>query len=318
MSLVDELLSRLKIEDVIGAQYGLRRTGSELRTEAHHSLVIDPERQLFTWFSREVDGRPAGGSVLSFLALEAFHTTKFKHLNPEQKRAVMDQACKLAGIDRAAWKRANPAQHGSKPHAAGTHAPARRKKGKTYATALEAVEACDRWLERDGFTQTASWIYEALTKRKHWEPAIKVLRYDHMDGAKQKQIRPIHRVKNGWRIGLGPWGAKRWNPETKQTERARLCPLYRLPKIEKALAAAAEGQALPDLHVVEGEKCADALARFGFLATTSQGGCGRWAETDWSPLKRWVGAGGRVLCWPDQDAAGRAYVDDVAESIQTT
>lgn len=72
-------------------------------------------------------------------------------------------------------------------------------------------------------------------------------------------------------------------------------PLYNLDRIA---AAAAEDLVL----FVEGEKCADALAALGFLATTSFGGSKALAKTDLSPL-----AGRSVTIWPDHDEPGRAY-----------
>lgn len=59
--------------------------------------------------------------------------------------------------------------------------------------------------------------------------------------------------------------------------------------------------------LVEGEKCADALSRFGFLVTTSMGGSNAAHHTDWSPLK-----GRDVIIWPDHDEAGEKYADKVA------
>ncbi len=72
-------------------------------------------------------------------------------------------------------------------------------------------------------------------------------------------------------------------------------PLYNLDRLT---AAAPETLVL----FVEGEKCADALAGLGVLATTSFGGCKALAKTDLAPL-----AGRRVAIWPDHDEPGRAY-----------
>jgi len=60
--------------------------------------------------------------------------------------------------------------------------------------------------------------------------------------------------------------------------------------------------------LVEGEKCADALAGLGFLATTSMGGSNAARFTDWSPL-----AGREVIIWPDHDAPGAKYASTVAD-----
>jgi 5S rRNA maturation endonuclease (ribonuclease M5) len=79
-------------------------------------------------------------------------------------------------------------------------------------------------------------------------------------------------------------------------------PLYRLPKV------AADDWVV----LVEGEKCAEALEAIGVTATTAMGGSGAPLEkTDWSPL-----AGKRVILWPDNDEAGRAYMERVASHLR--
>lgn len=72
------------------------------------------------------------------------------------------------------------------------------------------------------------------------------------------------------------------------------------------------------LHVVEGEKCADCLAELGLVVTTSQGGCVRAKETDWTPAARFE----RVLIWKDVDAdapgggnPGEKFASTVCELI---
>ncbi|MBS0194407.1 MAG: DUF927 domain-containing protein [Proteobacteria bacterium] len=62
--------------------------------------------------------------------------------------------------------------------------------------------------------------------------------------------------------------------------------------------------------IVEGESCADALARLGLTAVTS--GSASSADTaDWSPLK-----GRSALLWPDNDKAGTKYMTDVARHLR--
>jgi hypothetical protein len=75
-------------------------------------------------------------------------------------------------------------------------------------------------------------------------------------------------------------------------------PLYRLPKL---LADTAEL-----VWIVEGEKCADVLHKLGMVATTS-GSCSSASGADWTPLQ-----GRHCLLWPDHDAPGSKYADDVA------
>jgi hypothetical protein len=75
-------------------------------------------------------------------------------------------------------------------------------------------------------------------------------------------------------------------------------PLYRLPDL-----LASHGT----IYVSEGEKCADALAAIGMVATTSIGGASNSHHSDWTPL-----AGRRVVIFPDADEQGAKYASDVA------
>lgn len=66
---------------------------------------------------------------------------------------------------------------------------------------------------------------------------------------------------------------------------------------------------LARVWIVEGERCADALAEFGILATTS-GGADSADAADWSALR-----GRSVVIWPDNDPAGRGYGERVASAL---
>ncbi len=81
---------------------------------------------------------------------------------------------------------------------------------------------------------------------------------------------------------------------------AKPWPLYNQTLFQKA----------EQIVVVEGEKCADALNYFGITATTSPGGSKNAGSVDWTPL-----AGKAVVCWPDNDEAGRGYIADVVKSL---
>src|SRR5690606_9280513 len=70
-------------------------------------------------------------------------------------------------------------------------------------------------------------------------------------------------------------------------------PLYNLVQVVRE----------PEIILVEGEKCAEALIRAGICATTAMNGSNAPVEqTDWSPLR-----GRKVVIWPDNDAAGLKY-----------
>lgn len=79
--------------------------------------------------------------------------------------------------------------------------------------------------------------------------------------------------------------------------------LYNLP----ALVAA--DPATP-VFIVEGENCADALAKLGIVATTS-GGASSAGVSDWVPLR-----GRNVTIWPDNDEAGLKYGATVADKLR--
>ena len=64
------------------------------------------------------------------------------------------------------------------------------------------------------------------------------------------------------------------------------------------------------VYVVEGEACADALARLGITATTS-GSSSSAEAAEWTPLQ-----GRSVRVWRDHDTAGAKYAADVAERLR--
>lgn len=63
--------------------------------------------------------------------------------------------------------------------------------------------------------------------------------------------------------------------------------------------------------ITEGEGKADMLAEYGFTTTTSAGGSQAAAKTDWGPL-----AGNNCIIWPDADAAGTKYRNDVQRILE--
>ena len=113
-----------------------------------------------------------------------------------------------------------------------------------------------------------------------------VFRFDPADGSHGKQYVPVHSTPDGGALGDPPDG---W-------------PLYRLEEIQARLD--------DPVFLVEGEKAADALAGLGLLATTSAHGSNAWKKTDWSPL-----AGRDLIAMPDNDDAGRKYIEDVIAHV---
>ena len=116
------------------------------------------------------------------------------------------------------------------------------------------------------------------------ETAFYAARWNEADG--KKTFRPI-----SWSERAG-WQFEAW-PDHR--------PLFNLPDLVSK----------PNAPVVicEGEKAAEAAAAIfpNSIATTSSGGAGAAAKTDWTPL-----AGRSILIWPDHDAAGEKYAREVA------
>ena len=142
--------------------------------------------------------------------------------------------------------------------------------GRTFPTAKDAVAE----LERRHGKRGALWTYHDA----QGETVGVVVRWDKPDG---KDIRPVARHGDGWRIGAMP------DPR----------PMYGLPVL----------LASPRVVVCEGEKAADAARSLGFTATTSAGGSDAASKTDWWPL-----AGKEVWIMPDNDAPGHKYAENVA------
>jgi putative DNA primase/helicase len=138
---------------------------------------------------------------------------------------------------------------------------------------------------------TASWTYRSA------EGAVLgyVMRFNVSteDHPTAKEFRPLifARHPNGT---LTEW---RWQSFSEPR------PLYNLDKITARPSAA--------ILVCEGEKSADAAEKLapGYVVTTSPGGSKSAAKADWRPVQ-----GRRIIVWPDADAAGLAYADDVARA----
>jgi hypothetical protein len=78
-------------------------------------------------------------------------------------------------------------------------------------------------------------------------------------------------------------------------------PLYKLDELSKRHNEL--------VFICEGEKCVDALANFGCLATTS-GGVGSEKKTDWTILAKRT-----VALWPNNDKAGKNYMKNVGKIL---
>ena len=81
--------------------------------------------------------------------------------------------------------------------------------------------------------------------------------------------------------------------------------IYRLPEVVEAIALG------KTIHIVEGEKDADALAERGFVATTCPGGADKF-RAEYSESLR----GAKVCIIPDNDEQGQKHVQHVAGALQ--
>lgn len=135
----------------------------------------------------------------------------------------------------------------------------------------------------DGFTPSALHRYSDRDGNPtHWR--IRLKNPDTGD----KWIRPMMRDGTGFVL--------------KQPDYPNGTPLYRLHEL-------AANQHQP-VQIVEGEPCADALARLGILATTS-GAADSAGKADWSIL-----AGRVAMIWPDNDEAGQRYAQAVKAALE--
>ena len=114
---------------------------------------------------------------------------------------------------------------------------------------------------------------------------FRVVRLKH--AVQPKIIRPIHRVASRYRLGRPKRPTPGW-------------PIYRppYPLVES-----------DPVLIVEGEACADELAKRGISAVTS-GSADSASAADWTPLR---GRSGRM--WPDNDEPGAKYGNAVASRL---
>lgn len=144
----------------------------------------------------------------------------------------------------------------------------------TVETPKDAARRLSASAVRDGYKPQALHEYTA----SDGTPLYYRIRLKHPETGK-KWIRPMKLNGVGYVLG---------EPEFSSGK-----PLYRLHDLARR----------PDepLFVVEGEPCADVLAKLGVLATTS-GAADSASKADWQPC-----AGRTAFIWPDNDEAGKRY-----------
>lgn len=150
-------------------------------------------------------------------------------------------------------------------------------------TEQQATRRVFRKLLADGYRVTAGYLYRTA----EGEPWCRRIRFDHPN--KSKEYRPLR------------WDGAQY-VTTEPPAPAKGKPLYRLPEL---LAA----DPVEPAWIVEGEKCADALASLALIATTS-GSMSSDSGADWQPL-----TGRHCIIWRDNDNPGADYADKVAAKL---
>lgn len=157
------------------------------------------------------------------------------------------------------------------------------RKAPSFQSIHEAIGASTRSLVANGGKLAGQWQY-------HDENGAIVgvaVRVDMPDGG--KEIRPLALVDGAWSCKAMP--APR--------------PVYRLRELMNA-----ESREL--LVITEGEKCADAVASIGLVATTSAGGANAARQSDWKIAVSF----NEIWVLADNDPAGLKYANDVEASIR--
>jgi hypothetical protein len=136
--------------------------------------------------------------------------------------------------------------------------------------------------------EVASYPYQAV----NGDLLFEVVRFDEHDAATGEPVLKGGKVAKSF-MPRQPNGVYGYPPGPR--------PLYRLPEIERSR----------EIVFVEGEKAADALHRFGWVATSAPGGSSTKLDAiDWRPL-----AGKSIILWPDNDESGRRFMDRVAAQV---
>jgi hypothetical protein len=157
--------------------------------------------------------------------------------------------------------------------------------GLKVETPKDAARRLSAGAVSDGFKRQALHEYrDASDQPSYWRMRLK------HPATGEKWIRPMHWNGSAFVIGEPPAPA---NGK----------PLYRLPEL---LAADPADVVL----VVEGEWCADHLHKRGVNVSTS-GSAASASGADWTPLR-----GRHCVLWPDNDAPGSEYANEVAAILR--
>jgi hypothetical protein len=144
--------------------------------------------------------------------------------------------------------------------------------------------------KKNGSDQAWTFIAEYVYRTAANEPYLRIQRY--RDGTGMKQFPQSH------------WDGCRW--VSGKPEGAKVP--YRLPELVAAPPDAT-------VYIFEGEKCADAAARLGFVSTTNSEGADTGNGKKWTPeLNKWF-RDRNVVIVADNDLPGRKHVQHVAKNL---
>lgn len=168
---------------------------------------------------------------------------------------------------------------------------AKPKQTLNIATTEQAKQAANEHqaianLLKDGWRKTGFYEYQD----ENGNPIYWRVRLDPPENSKNsKWIRPFH------------FDGKEWILKEPPFEKGKK-PLYQLLAIKNS-------ESNTPIFIVEGEKCADALAKFGIVTTTS-GSVTSANDADWSYL-----GGRQIIIWRDNDTSGLKYAEEVTAQL---
>lgn len=171
---------------------------------------------------------------------------------------------------------------------------------------LKVVEDLERWAGRASAPRWSSKVHKVGQERRKAAaeaPARQPDTFGEQTGA-WRYLDPAGGLLATVKRFDAPGGKKTYRPflASGAAGMPDVRPLYRQPDLAGA----------DRVVLVEGEKCADALAAIGIVATTQMGGASaNPAKTDWSPL-----AGKQVIIWPDNDEPGLAMPAKVRPALE--
>jgi AAA domain len=256
----------------------LHSKGSKPRWGNKGSLSIDEQRGV--WFDHE---NGVGGGVLDLIEREQ----------------------KLTGASAIAWLQSIGCHVDDKPHTAPTPQ-ARRKTIESYDY-VDADGTLVLQTLRFGFLKSDGQLRlndhgkpeKTFGQRRPYPSKLKIWVWGASAGDYMRQG-----PGQDWvRFTEAGWAKLPATRERKTFETTKSIP-YRLPELIEAI-----GNGYP-VFVVEGEQKADALAAWNLHATCNVGGAGKWSPTHAEYLR-----GADVVILPDNDDAGRAHGEQVAQSL---